>query len=54
MKKTNLKKQSQFAPALMGATSFVKGDYDKITGLRSRRKQSQYAGLWPEILSTKL
>ncbi|HUT47602.1 MAG TPA: hypothetical protein VMX36_15070, partial [Sedimentisphaerales bacterium] len=27
-KKGNLKKQSQFAPALMGATTYVKGDYE--------------------------
>jgi hypothetical protein len=26
-KKVDLKKQSQFAPTLMGVTSFLKGDY---------------------------
>jgi hypothetical protein len=29
-KNNDLKKQTQFAPALIGATSFVKGDYDNI------------------------
>ena len=29
-KKVDLKKQTQFAPALMGVTSFLKGDYDNI------------------------
>jgi hypothetical protein len=28
-KNSNLKKQSQFAPDMMGATPFMKGDYDK-------------------------
>jgi len=56
-KKGDLKKQTQFATALIGATSFVKGDYDNKPACgdeKNKAKQSQYAGLWPEILSTKL
>jgi len=42
--KDDLKKQSQFVPGLNGATSYIKGDYDKITGRsddENKAKQSQ-------------
>jgi hypothetical protein len=35
----------------------MKGDYDNNPaggGEKNKANQSQYAGLWPEILSTKL
>jgi hypothetical protein len=47
LRKPKLKKQSQFVPGLNGATSYMKGDYDKIP-LRGARKnkanQSQSPG----------
>jgi hypothetical protein len=45
MSKRNLKKQSQFAPALIGATSFVKGDYDNKPACgaeENKANQSQF------------
>jgi hypothetical protein len=42
---TVLKKQSQFAPARIGAKSFVKGNYENISrrGLRENKaEQSQF------------
>ncbi|MHC4556587.1 MAG: hypothetical protein ACYTFW_02815 [Planctomycetota bacterium] len=45
VKKVNLKKQSQFAPALMGVTSFAEGNYENISrpGRRENKaKQSQF------------
>jgi hypothetical protein len=30
LRKPNLKKQSQFVPGLIGATSYLKGGYDNI------------------------
>jgi hypothetical protein len=53
----NLKKQSQFAPGQNDITSYEKGDYDIIPPCgahKNKAKQSQLAGLWPEIRSTKL
>ena len=48
-KKDDLKKQSQFAPELMGATSFVKGDYDKIpAGGEEENKANQSQSPAPE------
>ena len=44
-KNSDLKKQSQFVPGLNGATSFEKGDYDKIPSCRTQEnkaKQSQF------------
>jgi len=49
-KKCDLKKQSQFAPTLMGVTSFVKDDYVNIpaSGVRKNKaKQSQSHTLEP-------
>ena len=41
-KQVDLKKQSQFAPVLMGAKSFVKGDYDnKPAGGAKENKANQ-------------
>jgi hypothetical protein len=43
--KTNLKKQSQFEPGLVGATSYLEGDYDKIPlcgAQENKAKQSQF------------
>jgi hypothetical protein len=44
-KKSDLKKQSQFAPALMGVISYVKGDYDSKPAHgaeENKPKQSQF------------
>jgi hypothetical protein len=43
--KTYLKKQSQFVPGLNGATSYLKGDYDRIQlcgAHENKAKQTQY------------
>jgi len=43
--RTNLKKQSQFVPGQNGATSYEKGDYDKIplcVAKENKPKQSQF------------
>jgi len=53
---SDLKKQSQFAPARIGAKPYVKGDYGNITALSARKNkanQSQYADLRSEIRSSK-
>jgi hypothetical protein len=44
-KKSDLKKQSQFAPALIGVTSFMKGDYGNtpVGGVEENKaKQTQF------------
>ena len=44
-KKGDLKKQSQFAPAQVGAKSFMKEDYDNIAAgevKKNKAKQSQF------------
>jgi hypothetical protein len=44
-KKFDLKKQSQFAPALIGVTSFMKGDYGNtpVGGVEENKaKQTQF------------
>jgi hypothetical protein len=44
-KNSNLKKQSQFEPGLVGATSYLKGDYDRIPlrgAQENKAKQSQF------------
>jgi hypothetical protein len=44
-KKVDLKKQSQFAPTLMGVTSFLKGDYGSKSADRvheNETNQSQF------------
>jgi hypothetical protein len=54
---TKLKKQSQFASRTVGVSYYLKGYYGKITTTgahKNKAKQSQFAGLRPEILSTKL
>ncbi|MFC1794586.1 hypothetical protein ACFL3Q_13470, partial [Planctomycetota bacterium] len=41
----------------MSLSIYMKGDYEELHALRLRNnkaKQSQLAGLWPEIRSTKL
>jgi len=41
----DLKKQSQFVPGLMGATSYAKGDYDEIPlcgAQENKAKQTQF------------
>jgi len=41
----DLKKQSQFTPTLMGATSFIKGNYDNKVNSgaqENKAKQSQF------------
>jgi len=46
MRKRNLKKQSQFAPAQIGAKSFLKGDYDnKLAGGDKENKANQSMSL---------
>jgi hypothetical protein len=43
--KTNLKKQSQFVSGLIGVTSYLKGDYDRIPlrgAQENKAKQSQF------------
>jgi hypothetical protein len=45
MVKGQLKKQSQFEPGMIGVTSYLKGDYDKIPlcgAQKNKAKQSQY------------
>jgi len=45
MRKRNLKKQSQFAPAQYSAKSYMKGDYDNkpVSGAEENKaKQSQF------------
>jgi hypothetical protein len=53
-----LKKQSQFPGALMNVKSFQISDYDDFCRFETAKKQSQFkpnqsqfAGLWPEILN---
>jgi hypothetical protein len=40
-KNSDLKKQSQFEPAIIGVTPYMKGDYDNIPPCSAQRKQSQ-------------
>ena len=52
-----LKKQSQFTAGQIGVNSFLKGingNKPPSGAQKNKAKQSQYAGLRPEILSTKL
>ncbi|MFC1604243.1 hypothetical protein ACFL5F_04365 [Planctomycetota bacterium] len=51
-----LKKQSQFLKGkndVTTATIMCYGDFGWLEWRGNKAKQSQYAGLWPEILSTK-
>jgi hypothetical protein len=51
VKKVNLKKQSQFSPALMGVNSLVGGNYENIArpGMRENKaKQSQFDNPLPK------
>ena len=52
----DFKKQSQFVPTQMNVSSLITTNYEQITmnnKPKNKAKQSQFAGFWPEVLSTK-